>query len=120
MDARLTTVIEIMHRLTGGDVSMPALSKSVNLSPSRLRQLFKKEIGRSPMQYLQDLRMQNAERMLTSTFLSVKEVAFACGISDVSSFVRHFKKRCGLTPSQFRVRSERSLNSPANVSTNSE
>lgn len=47
--------------------------------------------------------MKNAETVLKSTFLSIKEVAFVSGISDVSSFVRHFKRRYGRTPSQFRA-----------------
>jgi len=72
------------------------------------------------MQYLQDLRMQNAESMLRSTFLSVKEVAFASGISDVSSFAREFKRRYGVTPSKFRVRSGALLDGPAKVGANGE
>jgi AraC-like DNA-binding protein len=72
------------------------------------------------MQYLEDLRMQNAESTLRSTFLSIKEVAFVSGINDVSSFVRKFKKRYGLTPSKFRARSEALLNGPAKVGTKGE
>ena len=102
MDPRVTAAINMMHRQLANRICMLGLSRNVNLSSSRLRQLFKEDTGRSPMQYLQDLRMQNAERLLRSTFLSVKEVAFVSGISDVSSFVREFKKRYGQTPGEFR------------------
>ena len=84
-------------------ISISALSKNVNLTPARLRELFKKETGRSPMQYLKDLRLREAEKLIGSTFLSIKEVAVLTGASDVSHFVRDFKTRYGSTPSEFRA-----------------
>jgi len=56
------------------------------------------------MLYLRELRMQRAQHLLASTFLSVKEIAFVSGINDVSTFVRTFKRRYGVTPSEFRGR----------------
>jgi transcriptional regulator GlxA family with amidase domain len=97
-----------MHDKTG------MLSKSVNLSPMRLRQLFKKETGRSPMQYLRGLRMQHAEHLLGTTFLTVKEVAFVTGVQHVSSFVHAFKARSGITPGEFRARKVSSFKSYLN------
>jgi transcriptional regulator GlxA family with amidase domain len=111
MDHRVTAAISIMHRQLVGGVSILRLSRSVNLSSSRLRQLFKEDTGRSPMQYLQDLRMRNAENMLRSTFLSVKEIGFLSGWTDLSHFVRCFKKQYGVTPSEFRVRTPLSATS---------
>ena len=46
--------------------------------------------------------MQRAEKLLRTTFLSIKEVAFLSGMVDVSHFVRDFKKQYGSTPRQFR------------------
>jgi AraC-like DNA-binding protein len=112
MDARVEAAIGTIRELLADQLSVGTLSKRVRLSPTRLRQLFKKETGRSPMQYLRDLRMQRAEHLLRSTFLSVKEVAFVSGVKDVSNFVRDFKKRCGQTPKQFRARSECPLKGP--------
>src|SRR5882724_9585079 len=104
MDARVERAIIVLHRSLRNQLSMCALSRSVNLSPSRLRQLFKLDTGRSPLQYLKELRVQHAEGLLRSTFLSVKEVAFVSGLKDISHFVRDFKKRHGVTPSEFRIR----------------
>jgi AraC family transcriptional activator of pobA len=47
--------------------------------------------------------MQNAERLLRTTFFSIKEITFLSGEKDVSHFVRYFKKRYGLTPREFRL-----------------
>ncbi len=82
------------------------MAKSVNLSPSRLRQLFKTETGMSPIQYLKHLRAKRAAYLLQSSFLTIKEVAFQTGSGDVSHFVRDFKKHYGLTPSEFRLQAE--------------
>jgi len=104
MDARVERAINMFHQSVSKQLSICALSRSVNLSSARLRQLFKRDTGRSPLQYLRDLRIQHAEELLRSTFLSVKEVAFLSGLEDVSHFVRDFKKRYGVTPSEFRIR----------------
>ncbi len=113
MDARVRTIINLMHLSIPDRVSICAMSKRVNLSASRLRQLFKKETGRSPMRYLINLRMQKAKHLIRNTFLSIKGITFLCGIKDVSHFVRDFKKLYGRTPSEFRVQSQRSLKMPA-------
>jgi transcriptional regulator GlxA family with amidase domain len=102
IDARVESVISLMNRLEPTQ-SICTLSKSVNLTPARLRQLFRKNTGRSPMQYLKDLRMRRAEGLLENTFLSVKEIALLCGVGDVSHFVRDFKNTHGSTPTEYRV-----------------
>src|SRR2546427_11110403 len=102
MDARVKSAIAIMWKGATDHLSIRMLSKNVNLSPARLRQLFKRDVGRPPMQYLRDLRMQQALELLGNTFLSIKEITARIGSRDVSHFVRDFKKQYGLTPSQFR------------------
>jgi transcriptional regulator GlxA family with amidase domain len=104
MDARIETVLHIMRQSFAEQLSVSTLSAVVNLSPTRLRQLFKHETGRSPMRFLKDLRLQRARQLLDSTFLSVKEVTSLVGLEDVSHFVRDFKKQYGLTPTEFRRR----------------
>jgi transcriptional regulator GlxA family with amidase domain len=102
MDVRVTAVIQFMNGSLGEPLSIQTLSKHVNLSPSRLRQLFNAEVGLSPMQYLRDLRMRQAQQLLANSFLTIKEVTFRCGFGDVSHFAQDFKKQVGLTPSEFR------------------
>jgi AraC family transcriptional regulator of arabinose operon len=104
MDRRVKAAISILRQLVNERHSVPALARQVNLSPSRLRQLFNVETGQSPMQCLRNLRIQRAKALLRNTFLSVKEVAFRSGAKSVSHFSREFKKQSGLTPSDFRRR----------------
>jgi transcriptional regulator GlxA family with amidase domain len=86
MDARVEITIRTMCQSIADHLSTAALARSVNLSPARLRQLFKEETGQSPLQYLKNIRMREAEQLLRSTFLSVKEITFHSGLRDVSNF----------------------------------
>jgi transcriptional regulator GlxA family with amidase domain len=105
MDARVAAAINLIHKALTIQLSVSALSRRVNLSPSRLRQLFKIETGLSPIQYVKRVRLERAANLLRTSFLSVKEIIFQSGARDVSNFAREFKKQFGLTPSEFRARS---------------
>jgi len=104
MDPRVRAAIDKMRHVLGDRHSVRDVAKSVNLSPRRLGQLFKGEIGVSPMQFLRNLRMARAQALLRSSFLTIKEVTFQSGFTDVSHFVRDFKQCYGVTPSEFRAR----------------
>lgn len=78
------------------------LARLVNLSTSRLRHLFKAEMGKTPAQYLKSIRMREAQTLLLTTFLSVKEIMNRVGIVDESHFGHEFRKTYGLAPSKYR------------------
>lgn len=101
MDRRVKASIELMKSNTRHHLSVADLARMVTLSPWHFTHLFKAETSRSPMIYLKEVRMQQAEEMFRETSLSVKEVVSAVGLSDCSHFSREFKRRCGLTPKQF-------------------
>jgi AraC-like DNA-binding protein len=77
-------------------------AQSVNLSPSRLHQLFKEETGWPPARYLRLLRMRRATELLETTHLNVKEIMARVGVTDESHFIRDFKKAHGATPARYR------------------
>lgn len=102
MDPRITQVITSMERDLDGSLAIGALAQSVNLSPSRLTVLFKRETGVSPVRYLRAMRMERARLLLERTFLSVKEVMAFVGIHDPSHFTRDFSRHHGIAPSRLR------------------
>lgn len=67
-----------------------------------LNALFKKEYGTSAMDYLNNIRIQNASFMLSNTGLPIATVAERTGFSDEAYFSRAFKKATGKSPSDFR------------------
>lgn len=104
MSQKVKRVIELMHGDPSQALCLEKMAQSVNLSATHFCYLFKSVTGTPPAKYLKSLRMRHAATLLTSTFLSVKEIVFRAGFSDESHFVRDFKKIYGVTPSEYRNR----------------
>lgn len=67
-----------------------------------LKRRFKAATGLSLIDYIQNLRIEDAKRMLETTSLAVDEISAAAGYDNPSFFRRLFKRRCGLNPSDYR------------------
>lgn len=102
MAERVKRVIELMEGNPSRTFSLGAMAESVNLSPPYFCFLFKSIMGVPPLRYLKTLRMREATTLLTTTFLSVKEIVRRVGGTDESHFVRDFKRIYGVTPSEYR------------------
>lgn len=83
--------------------SVSDLAASVNISASRLFQLFHAQLGLSPIQYIAGRKAEAASQLLSSTLLSNSEIADRLGFSSANYFIRFFKKHKGLSPSAFRT-----------------
>jgi len=79
-----------------------AHAKERGLSYSSFRRLFKDHTGLPPHQYLLELRIRKARRLLTDTTLSVEAIADELGFDSSFYFSRCFKQRTGLAPRNFR------------------
>lgn len=82
-----------------------AVARLIELSglPERtLKRRFKAATGSSIIEYLQNLRIEEAKRVLESGSLAVEEVSLEVGYEDVSFFRRLFKRLTGLTPGEYR------------------
>jgi AraC family transcriptional regulator of arabinose operon len=103
-DIRVRLAFEMLKQsAAGSDFNFEKIARYVNLSPSRLRHLFTGNIGISPMHYVKLVRLERAHNLMLESFLTVKEVTNRSGFSDVSHFVREYKRRFGETPSQTRI-----------------
>ncbi len=102
MDRRIQIVSSVLETDSRRAWDIEALAQMMNLSASRLRHLFTAEIGQTPAQYLKAVRMREAEMLLRTTLLSVKEIMNRVGISTESHFAHDFKKAHGLAPSKYR------------------
>jgi transcriptional regulator GlxA family with amidase domain len=80
------------------------LARQVQLSPSHLRRLFKRETGVRLGAWLTEQRLQRAAQLLRHSYLSVKEITHAVGYEHVSSFTRAFERRFGDSPRRYRKR----------------
>lgn len=104
MDQRIRTTIALMETHLQGELSLEELAQSVNLSASRFRHLFKAETGVAPAQYLKVIRLRRAQELITTTYLSMKQVMSSVGVHDTGHFAKDFKRMYGLTPGEYRER----------------
>lgn len=74
------------------------------MSPVYLSFLFKQVEGVNLSDYLTEIRLGEAKRLLATTSLKTYEVAVRAGYADEKYFSRLFKKRTGLTPTEYRNR----------------
>lgn len=77
------------------------LEQAAGLSRNYIIVQFKREFGRTPMQYLTWVRIQKARELALQTNLSVSEIASQVGYADVHTFGKMFKKKTGTSLSQF-------------------
>src|SRR5262245_57346210 len=87
------------------------LSERSGVSESHFRRACLALTGEAPKRLIKRLRLENARRLICTTNLSIKEIANAVGISDLSHFVRDFRAAYGVSPSQARYSCRRKLES---------
>jgi two-component system response regulator YesN len=83
------------------DISLEDVAEQVNISPQNFSKLIKKTTGFNFIDWLSMLRVKKAKELLTNSNLTVKEVCFMVGYKDPNYFSRIFKKRIGITPSEY-------------------
>jgi transcriptional regulator GlxA family with amidase domain len=88
----------------GGDLSVPALAGQANLSVRQFARAFTAEVGQSPGQYVDTVRLETARRLLEDTPDGVDHVARACGYGTSEALRRAFQRRLGVCPAEYRRR----------------
>ena len=85
------------------ELRLETLAGLVGMTPSAFSRFFKQHTNRSVMDFIIDVRLGKAARMLVDTSTSVSEICYACGFNNLSNFNRSFKKHRGYTPRDFRA-----------------
>lgn len=102
MDGRIFHLKEQLLKNPQHNWTIEEMSQFVELSVSHFQKLFKTETGIAPVTYLRDLRLEEARELLETKFSRLKEIGFKVGIPNDSRFTRYFKKRYGVTPTEYR------------------
>lgn len=89
------------------DLTIQKLAGDLGVSYSNFRKLFKEYTGISPSMYQQDLKLQRAKELLTTTSLSIKEIAYRLNFESPDYFSSKFKIKTGQKPSDFRAGMQR-------------
>ncbi|MGE7114813.1 ABC transporter substrate-binding protein [Lysinibacillus sp. NPDC047702] len=96
--------LNYIHKNYHEVITMRKLADLLGCSVSYMHRLFKAEVGESPNDYIIGIRLEQASQLLLTTQLSVGEIAFSIGYSDMYYFSRLFKKQFGVSPLHFRER----------------
>jgi len=107
MDPRIEATMELFSKRLSNPPSIAEAATACGLSSSRLQGLFLASTGRSPQDWLDDMRLKQARYLLLSTGLPIKSISAAVGYNDQRYFATRFRLHFGLTPSEYR---ERELN----------
>ncbi len=84
------------------DLTIQMIAKDLGVSYSNFRKLFKEYTGLSPAIYQQELRLLRAKELLTTTDLSIKEIAYRLNFESPDYFSAKFKAKMGCKPSDIR------------------
>lgn len=98
----LKQIIDFMDEQFIRDLSLQSIGERFNLHPNYVSQLFQKELGTTFIQWLMTKRLTHACLLLLETDWSIHKISEAIGYQDYFYFAKVFKKKYGLTPSQYR------------------
>lgn len=101
-EALLGRVLEYVGQHCHTALAQPEAARVAGMSPSRFRVFFKETTGWGFGDYLRDVRLDRAARLLRETRESVAEIAYQTGFSDQSHLQRLFKAKHGLSPLAYR------------------
>ena len=84
------------------DLTIQQVAEDLGVSYSNFRKLFKEYTGLSPATYQQELRLQRAKELLTTTDYSIKEIAYRLNFESPDYFAAKFKAKMGIKPSEVK------------------
>ncbi len=93
---------DYIHNNYSAPPDIESFAKSANLSVDRFKHLFKEHTGMPIHNYLINVRLTQAKRLLKNTDMTVKEVSYAVGYRDELYFSRIYKKHMGISPSEVK------------------
>ncbi len=102
----------------GRPLAIHEVAAQVCLSERHFTRQFKQQTGKSPLDFLTEVRMESAAQLLLDRSLAIKDVAAGAGYPDVRYFTTVFRKTTGVTPAAYRERGGTTWSNPAHENNN--
>ncbi len=99
---RVHKVEEYINKSYSQEIRLPQLAQMVGMTPVSFSRFFKLRTGKNLSDYIIDIRLGYATRMLVDSTKSIAEICYDCGFNNLSNFNRIFKKKKGSSPKEFR------------------
>lgn len=100
-DARIHEIQERLEADPGAPIDYDSLARQHGLSRRSFERRFKKATGKTPLRYLQHVRVEAAKRMLETGHVSFAEITYTLGYEDVAFFRKIFTRTTGLRPREY-------------------
>ncbi len=101
-DPRVIDTAEYIRHHISEVVTIESLAQRACMTKDNLIRIFKREMGITPMRYINKKKIEMAQLLLVTTDLPVKQIAYRIAFDDHSYFNRLFKKLVGITPLEYR------------------
>ncbi len=101
-NAKIKKVLSFIRQNYNTPLTLEKIASFAGMSSKYFCYFFKEMTQKSPINYLNDYRIERAARKLLATDLSVTDIAYSCGFNDLSYFIKTFKAAKGITPYKFR------------------
>lgn len=100
---RLQKMLSFIHKNYKNPLSLHQIADSASISRSEAGRCFQTYMNCAPVEYLLQYRLEQAQKLLRETSITIKEIGYECGFSSTSYFVKTFHSKIGLTPSAYRA-----------------
>lgn len=102
----ISFIVKYLERHYDQNITLSSAAEQIFMNPSYFSTLFKKKTGINFVHYLQKLRIEKSKDLLLHSQLKIYEVATQCGFTDEKYFFKVFKNLTGLTPNEYRDKSD--------------
>jgi AraC family transcriptional regulator len=104
---KIRRVIEFIEENLGGDLTLEAMAREIEISPLYLSRAFKGAVGQPPHQYVLGRRIESAKELLRNTDMPIVDVALSAGLSSQSHLSNLFLRYVGVSPAAYRRQGHR-------------
>jgi AraC-like DNA-binding protein len=103
-DKRLGQILGFIHANLGHELTQEQAARAVGLSPQAFSRFFKRALGKTFVDYVNELKIRNVCRDLLETDQAITQIAYAAGFNNLSHFNEQFRRLKQMTPREYRLR----------------
>ena len=92
----------VESNMANGDITVETMSVALNMSRVHLYKRLLAITGQTPSEFIRDIRLRHAEKLILKSQLSVSEISYRVGFNNPRSFSKYFKEKYGVIPSQYK------------------
>lgn len=100
-DRIVERIKELLQKRISSDVTLDEIASELFFSKTYIKTIFKKRVGKSIIKYYNDLKIDEAKKLISLNKYSVTEITYMLGFSSVHYFSRLFKKYTDMTPTEY-------------------